>query len=97
VAGVDSGWAAGHADCRGPLSWPDVEHAGGTLQHGSGVGRGGHAVAEDPSGAIDAPRGVIGSYGMVKAAVRDIGAFIDGSEPVIRGQLRELSAGPADD
>jgi hypothetical protein len=32
----------------------------------------------------------------IKAVLRDIGTFIDGSEPVIGDQLRELSGDPAD-
>jgi len=69
----------------------DFEHTGEMLRYSSGVSRGGHTVAEGPSGVIDAADGVIGCYGQIKAVLRDIGTFIDSSEPVIRDQLRELS------
>lgn len=69
----------------------DFEHAGGTLRYSSGVSRGGHTIAGGPAGFIDAPHGVIGCYGQIKAVLRDIGNFIDSSEPVIRDQLRKLS------
>jgi hypothetical protein len=71
--------------------WVDFEHTGGTLRYSSGVSRGAHTVAEGPSGVIDAPHGVIGCYGQIKAVLRDIGNFIDSSDPVVRDQLREAS------
>ena len=74
----------------------DFEHTGGTLRYSSGVSRGGHSVAEGPSCVINAPHGVIGCYGQIKAVLRDIGSFIDSREPVIRDQLRELSGDQAD-
>jgi hypothetical protein len=73
----------------------DFEHAGRTLRYSSGVSRGGHTVSEGPSGVIDAPHGVIACYGQIKAVLRDLGNFIDNSEPVVRDQLRELSKGQA--
>lgn len=75
----------------------DFEETGGTLRFSSGVSRSGHTIAAGPAGVINARHGVIGSYGEVKAALRDIGDFIDNSEPLIQDQLRKLSADPADD
>jgi hypothetical protein len=70
----------------------DFTHASGTLRYSSGVTRGGHIIAEGPAGVISAPRGVSGCYGRIKAALRDIGDFIDGTGPLISAQLREISA-----
>lgn len=67
----------------------DVEHADETLRYSSGISRGGHAIAEGPSGLMEAKHGVVGCYAQIKAVLRDIGNFIDSSEPVIRDQLRE--------
>jgi hypothetical protein len=38
---------------------------------------------------IDAPHGLMGCYREIKAAVRDVGLFIEGSGHVIRDHLRE--------
>lgn len=59
----------------------EFEHSGRTFRYSSGVSRGGHTIAEGPSGVIDAPHGVIGCYGEIKAVLRGIGNFIDCSEP----------------
>jgi hypothetical protein len=70
----------------------DFRQTAGTLRYSSAVTRGGNTIAEGPSGVINAPHGAAGSAGQIKAAVRDIGDFIDGNAPLVYAQLREITA-----
>jgi hypothetical protein len=69
----------------------DFWHHGSQLRYTSEVSRRGSALREGPSGVIDCPSGVIGSYSAIKAAMAEIGQFIDASGPVIREHLSELA------
>jgi hypothetical protein len=67
----------------------DFVHDAGTLRYSSGIAVGSQVLVEGPVGVIDAPHGVMGCCREIKAAVRDIGLFIEGCEHVIRDHLRE--------
>jgi hypothetical protein len=70
----------------------DFEHTGGTLRHSSGASRGGHGTPSPrPVRRHRRTIRVPGCYWQIRAVLRDIGTFIDGNEPVVRDQLRELS------
>ena len=67
----------------------DFVHDAGTLRYSSGITAGSQVPVAGPAGVIDAPHGLMGCYRETKAAVRDIGLFIEGSGNVIRDHLRE--------
>ena len=58
------------------------------LRYTSQISRQHEVLREGPSGVIDVRYGALGSHGKIKAAIAEIGQFIEDSDPFIREQLQ---------
>jgi hypothetical protein len=62
------------------------------LRYTTTISRRGEVLREGPSGVIDVRHGAIGSYTAIKAAIAEIGRFIEDSSPFIREQLQAAAS-----
>jgi hypothetical protein len=79
-------------DQRGIYDYIRSQRAVTALRYTTTISRRGEVVRDGPSGVIDVRDGAIGSYGKIKAAIAEIGRFIEDSGPFIRGQLKATAS-----
>lgn len=79
-------------DQRGIYDYIHSQRAVTALRYTTTISRRGEVLRDGPSGVIDVRDGAIGSYGKIKAAIAEIGRFIEDSGPFIRGQLKATAS-----
>ena len=94
---MNIGWGLGGGPQATTPAYPLRSHAtrqrGATvLRYTSQISRQHEVLREGPSGVIDVRDGAIGSYGKIKAAIAEIGQFIEDSGPFIREQLQAAAS-----
>jgi hypothetical protein len=76
------------ADERSTVDYLASRRSVTALRYTVRISRRDEVLREGPTGVIEVRHGAIGSYGAIKAAIAEIGRFIEDSGPFIREQLR---------